>query len=90
MCSFYLFTCLIQSQISSIQLTLLRIINSFKKINKKKILEIYNENNIFEERLKRLELSGIIEKKKSSYFIKNKKIIIYLNFTKLLRNIFTN
>ena len=90
MCSFYLFTCLIQSQISSIQLTLLRIINSFKKITKKKILEIYNVNNIFEERLKRLELSGIIEKKKSSYFIKNKKIIIYLNFTKLLRNIFTN
>ena len=36
MCSFYLFTCLIQSQISSIQLTLLRIINSFKKITKKK------------------------------------------------------
>lgn len=89
-CSFYLFTCLIQSQISSIQLTLLRIIDTFTKINKKKILKIYNVNNMFEERIKRLELSGLIEKKKSSYFIKNKKIIIYLNFTKLLRNIFIN
>lgn len=89
-CSFYLFTCLIQSQISSIQLTLLRIIDTFTKINKKKILKIYNVNNMFEERIKRLELSGLIKKKKSSYFIKNKKIIIYLNFTKLLRNIFIN
>ena len=87
-CSFYLFMCLMQSQISSLQLTILRMIYMYPNINKKEILKKYNANKIFEERIKRLESGGIIYKKKSSFFIKNNKIIIYLNFTKILRKIF--
>jgi len=87
-CAFYLFMCLIQSQISSLQLTILRIIYLYPGISKKEILKKYNANNIFEERIKRLESGGIIYKKKSSFFIKNNKIILYLNFTKILRKIF--
>ena len=87
-CSFYLFVCLVQSQISSLQLTILRMIYLYPNINKKEILKKYNANKIFEERIKRLQSGGIIYKKKSSFFIKNNKIIIYLNFTKILRKVF--
>ena len=88
MCTFYLFMCLIQSQVSSLQLTILRMIYLYPGISKKKILKKYNANNIFNERIKRLESGGIIYKKNSSFFIKNNKIILYLNFTKILRKIF--
>ena len=87
-CSFYLFVCLVQSQISSLQLTILRMIYLYPNINKKEMLKKYNANKIFEERIKRLQSGGIIYKKKSSFFIKNNKIIIYLNFTKILRKVF--
>ena len=56
-------------------------------INKKQILKKYNINNIFKERIERLESGQIIYKKNSSYFIKNYKIILYLNYTKILRRI---
>ncbi len=88
MCTFYLFMCLIQSQVSSLQLTILRMIYLYPGISKKKILKKYNANNIFNERIKRLESGGIIYKKNSSFFIKNNKIILYLNFTKILKKIF--
>ena len=88
MCTFYLFMCLIQSQVSSLQLTILRMIHLYPGISKKEILKKYNANNIFNERIKRLESGGIIYKKNSSFFIKNNKIILYLNFTKILRKIF--
>ena len=87
-CTFYLFMCLIQSQISSLQLTILRMIYLNPGISKKEILKKYNANNIFKERIKRLISGKIIYKKNSSIFIKNKKIILYLNFTKALRVIF--
>ena len=89
-CSFYLFICFIQAQVSSIQLTILRMIYLNPNITKKRIIKNYNVNNMFEERLKRLESGGIIYKKNSSIFIKNNKIIFYLNFTKILRNIFSS
>ena len=89
MCTFYLFMCLIQSQVSSLQLTILRMIYLYPGISKKKILKKYNANNIFNERIKRLESGGIIYKKNSSFFIKNNKIILYLNFTKILKKIFS-
>ena len=82
--------CSIQAQVSSIQLTLLRMIYLNPNITKKRIIKNYNVNNIFEERLKRLESGEIIYKKNSSIFIKNNKIIYYLNFTKILRNIFSS
>jgi len=88
MCTFYLFMCLIQSQVSSLQLTILRMIYLYPGISKKEILKKYNVNNIFNERIKRLESGGMIYKKNSSFFIKNNKIILYLNFTKILRKIF--
>ena len=80
--------CLIQSQISSLQLTILRMIYLYPGVSKREILKKYNANNIFKERIKRLESGGIIYKKNSSFFIKNNKIILYLNFTKILRKIF--
>ncbi len=86
-CFFWLFLCLIQSQVSSLQLTILRMIYLYPGINKKQILKKYNINNIFKERIERLESGQIIYKKKSSYFIKNHKIILYLNYTKVLRRI---
>ena len=88
MCTFYLFMCLIQSQVSSLQLTILRMIYLYPGISKKEILKKYNANNIFNERIKRLESGGKIYKKNSSFFIKNNKIILYLNFTKILKKIF--
>ena len=88
MCTFYLFMCLIQSQVSSLQLTILRMIYLYPGISKKEILKKYNANNIFNERIKRLESGGMIYKKNSSFFIKNNKIILYLNFTKILKKIF--
>jgi hypothetical protein len=86
-CFFWLFLCLIQSQVSSLQLTILRMIYLYPGINKKQILKKYNINNIFKERIERLESGQIIYKKNSSYFIKNYKIILYLNYTKILRRI---
>ena len=88
MCTFYLFMCLIQSQVSSLQLTILRMIYLYPGISKKEILKKYNANNIFNERIKRLESGGMIYKKNSSFFIKNNKIILYLNFTKILKKLF--
>ena len=86
-CFFWLFLCLIQSQVSSLQLTILRMIYLYPGINKKQILKKYNINRIFKERIERLESGQIIYKKNSSYFIKNSKIILYLNYTKILRRI---
>ena len=80
--------CLVQAPISSLQLTLLRMIYLNPGIKKKEILKKYNSNNIFKERIKRLESGGIICEKNNSIFIQNNKIIFYLNFTLILRKIF--
>ena len=54
----------------------------------KKIIKRYNSNHIFDERIKRLETTNIIHKNKSSLFLKNKKILWYLNFLLILKKIF--
>lgn len=88
LCNSFIFMCLVQSPISSLQLTLLRIIRSNPGINKKKIIKKYNSHHIFEERIKRLESTDIIYKKNSSFFLKNKKILLYLNFLFILKKMF--
>ena len=88
LCSSYIFMCLIQAPISSLQLTLLRIIYSNPGISRKKIMNRYNSNHIFEERIRRLKATNIIYKNKSSLFLKNKKILWYLNFLLILKKIF--
>ena len=88
LCNSYIFVTLIQLPISSLQLTLLRIIYLNPGIGRKKIIKRYNSNHIFDERIKRLETTNIIHKNKSSLFLKNKKILLYLNFLLILRKIF--
>ena len=79
---------LIQLVISSLQLTILRIVDLNPGITKKKILKKYNSNRIFEERIKRLEDTDIIYKKKSAYFVQDIKILTYLKFLTFLRRLF--
>jgi hypothetical protein len=74
--------------ISSLQLTLLRLIRLDPGISRKKIIKRYNSNHVFDERIKRLEATNIIYKNKSSFFLKNKKILLYLNFLLILKKIF--
>ena len=88
LCNSFIFMCLIQTPISSLQLTLLRLVRSNPGINKKKILKKYNSHHVFEERIKRLESSNIIYKNNSSFFLKSKKILLYLNFLFILKKIF--
>ena len=88
LCNSFIFICLIQTPISSLQLTLLRMIHLNPGISRKKIIKRYNSNHIFDERIKRLETTNIIHKNKSSLFLKNKKILLYLNFLLILRKIF--
>ena len=88
LCNSYIFVTLIQLPISSLQLTLLRIIYLNPGISRKKIIKRYNSNHIFDERIKRLETTNIIHKNKSSLFLKNNKILLYLNFLLILRKIF--
>ena len=87
LCNSFIFICLIQTPISSLQLTLLRMIHFNPGISRKKIIKKYNFNNVFEERIKRLETSDIIYRDKSSLFLKNKKILLILNFCLILKKI---
>ena len=87
LCNSFIFMCLIQTPISSLQLTLLRMIHLNPGISRKKIIKKYNSNNVFEERIKRLETSDIIYRDKSSLFLKNKKILLILNFCLILKKI---
>ncbi len=88
LCNSFIFMSLIQLSISSLQLTILRMIDSNPGITKKKILKKYNSNHIFEERIKRLETTDILYRKNSSYFLKDIKIIIYLKFLLFLKRLF--
>ena len=88
LCNSFIFICLIQTPISSLQLTLLRMIHLNPGISRKKIIKKYNSNNVFEERIKRLETSDIIYRDKSSLFLKNKKILLILNFLLILKKMF--
>ena len=84
----FIFMNLIQASVSSLQLAILRIVYTKPGITKKQIINKYNSNRVFEERIKRLESGGIIFKSKSLYYLKNKKIIVVLNFFLILKKIF--
>ncbi len=88
LCSSYIFMCLIQAPISSLQLAILRIIYLNPGISRKEIIKKYNSKHIFEERIRRLEATNIIYRNKSSFFLKNKKILLYLNFFLILKKLF--
>ena len=101
LCSYYIFMCLIQAPISSLQLTLLRIIYLNPGISRKEILKKYNSKHIFEERIRRLESSNIIYKNKSSFFLKSNKNNVFVeikdygpgihinNFNKIFERFYT-
>ena len=88
LCNSFIFMCLIQAPISSLQLTILRIIYLNPGISRKEIIKKYNSKHIFEERIRRLEATNIICRNKSSFFLKNKKILLYLNFLLILKKLF--
>ncbi len=88
LCNSFIFMCLIQAPISSLQLTILRIIYLNPGISRKEIIKKYNSKHIFEERIERLEATNIIYRNKSSFFLKNKKILLYLNFLLILKKLF--
>ena len=88
LCNSFIFICLIQTPISSLQLAILRIIYLSPGISRKEIIKKYNSKHIFEERIRRLEATNIICRNKSSFFLKNKKILLYLNFFLILKKLF--
>ena len=88
LCVSFIFMSLIQLAISSLQLTILRMIDLNPGISKKKILKKYNSSHIFEERIKRLETTDVIYKKNSSYFLRDIKVLMYLKFLIILKKIF--
>lgn len=88
LCNSFIFMSLVQLPISSLQLTILRMINLNPGITKKRILKKYNPNVIFEERIKRLESTDVIYKKSSSYYLKDFKILLYLKVLNFLKKIF--
>jgi len=88
LCNSFIFICLIQTPISSLQLTILRIIYLNPGISRKEIIKKYNSKHIFEERIRRLEATNIIYRNRSSFFLKNKKILLYLNFLLILKKLF--
>ena len=90
LCNAFIFINLIQACVSSIQLTILKIVYLNPGISKKDIIKKYNSNHLFEQRLKRLQSGGIIGKKKNLFFIKNIKILLVLNFSLTLKKIFKN
>ena len=79
---------ILQAQVSSLQLTILRIIKLNPNIKKNQLIKKYNANNMFEERIKRLLANGIIYKTKQNFYIKNNYIKPYLDLTKILRYVF--
>ena len=79
---------LVQACVSSLQLTILKIIYLNPGISKKEIIKKYNSKHLFEQRVRRLESADIIYKEKSSFFLKNKKILLVLNFFLIMKKIF--
>jgi len=88
LCNSFIFMNLIQASVSSIQLALLKIIYLNPGISRKAILKKYSSKNLFEQRLKRLRSGNIIGIKKNSYFLKNNKILLVLNFFLILKKLF--
>ena len=88
LCNSFIFMNLVQGCVSSLQLTILKIIYLNPGISKKEIMKKYNSKHLFEQRIRRLESADIIYKDKSSFFLKNKKILLVLNFSLIFKKIF--
>ena len=88
LCNSFIFMNLVQACVSSLQLTILKIIYLNPGISKKEIIKKYNSKHLFEQRVRRLESADIIYKEKSSFFLKNKKILLVLNFFLIMKKIF--
>ena len=88
LCNSFIFMNLVQACVSSLQLTILKIIYLNPGISKKEIIKKYNSKHLFEQRVRRLESADIIYKDKSSFFLKNKKILLVLNFFLIMKKIF--
>ena len=88
LCNSFIFINLIQMCVSSVRLTILKIIYSNPGITKKNILIKYNPSHLFDQRIVRLKSGGIISQKGSNLFIKNKRILLVLNFFLIMKKIF--
>ena len=83
----YCYIVLINTPESSVRLKILFLINK-KKITKKKLLQKYNNNEMFKLRLKKLLKSKTIGIKKYNLFVINKNIIILFYLFKFLKKIY--
>lgn len=79
---------LIQLPISSLHVSLIRMIKKYPNINKNQIQIKFNLKNIFDQRIKRLIKTNIITKKKSTLKLKNDKFLIALNLINLIRRLY--
>lgn len=85
--SSYCYIVIINTPESSVRLKILFLIYK-KKITKKKLLQKYNNNEMFKLRLKKLVNSKTIDIKNYNFFIKNKNIIILFYLFKFLKKIY--
>lgn len=85
--SSYCYVVIINTPESSVRLKILFLIYN-KKITKKKLLQKYNNNEMFKLRLKKLVKSKTISIKNYNFFIINKNIIILFYLFKFLKNIY--
>ena len=60
LCNSFIFMHLVQACVSSLQLTILKIIYLNPGISKKEIIKKYNSKHLFEQRIRRLESADII------------------------------
>ena len=88
LCNSFIFMHLVQACVSSLQLTILKMIYLNPGISKKEIIKKYNSKHLFEQRIRRLESADIIYKDKSSFFLKKKRILLVLNFFLIMKKIF--
>ena len=87
-CISFIFFNLIQLPISSLHITLLRMIKKSPYIHKNQIQIKLNLKNIFDQRIKRLEKTNVIIKKKSKLKLKNNKFLIALHLISLIRRLY--
>jgi len=79
---------LIQLPISSLHVTLLRMIKKYPNIDKNQIQIKYNLKNIFDQRIKRLVKTNVIVKGNSKLKLKNNKFLIVLRLIGLVRKLY--
>lgn len=83
----YCYIIIINTPESSVRLKILFLINK-NKMTKKKLLQIYNNNEMFNIRIKKLISSKTIGIKNKNLFIINKKIIILFYLFRFLKKIY--